>query len=60
MMTIYKNDPKYKKIFMSKKRHYLQVGIIKIRNDTKNTKSHFLEIPIKSIQSGVKSVSDRG
>ncbi|RKU25747.1 hypothetical protein C6497_15420 [Candidatus Poribacteria bacterium] len=60
MMTIYKNDPKYKKIFMSKNRHYSPFGIVKIRKDTKNTKSHFLEILIKSIQSGVKSGYDRG
>ena len=59
-MTIYKNDPKYKKYLCQKNRHYLPVGIVKIQKDKKNTKSHFLKILIKSIQSGVKSVYDRG
>ncbi|RKU28733.1 hypothetical protein C6497_08210 [Candidatus Poribacteria bacterium] len=60
MMIIYKNDPKCKKIFMSKNRHYLPVGIVKIRKNINRTKSHFLQILIKLIQSGVKSVYDRG
>ena len=58
-MIIYKNDPKYKSLITSKNRHYLTVGNVKISNDNKNTKSHILEILIKSIQSGVKSVYDR-
>ena len=38
----------------------MQVGIVKISKDNKNTKSHFLQILKKLIQSGVKSVYDRG
>ncbi len=38
----------------------MQVGIVKIHKDKEYTKSHFLQILIKSIQSGVKSVYDRG
>ena len=58
-MTIYKNDPKYKSLITAKNRHYLTVGNVKISNKNKNTKSHILEILIKSNQSGVKSVYDR-
>ncbi len=53
-MTIYKNDPKYKKYYVKKSPTFadiMQVGIVKIRKDNKNTKSHFLEILKKSIQS---------
>ena len=60
MMTIYKNDPKYKNLITSKNRHLLMVGNVKISNDKKNTKSRILEFLIKSIQSGVKSVYDKG
>ena len=59
MMIIYKNDPKYKIFITSKNRHYLTVRNVKISNDNKNTKSPILEILIKSIQSGVKSVYER-
>ncbi len=59
-MTIYKYDPKYKVSYTSKKHTFLTVGNLKIRKDKKNTKPHILEILIKSIQSGVKSVYDRG
>ena len=59
MMITYKNDPKYKSLITSKKRHFLTIGNVKIKMDNKNTKSHFLRILIKSIQSGVKSVYDR-
>ncbi len=38
----------------------MHVGFVKIRKDNKNTKSHFLQIHINLIQSGVKSVYDRG
>ena len=58
-MTMYKNDPKYKIIITSKNRHYLTVENVKISNDNKNTKSRNLEILIKLIQSGAKSVYDR-
>ena len=58
-MTIYKNDPKYKNLITLKNRHYLTVGNVKISNDKKNTKSRNLEILIKLIQSGAKSVYDR-
>ena len=58
-MNIYKNDPKYKSLITSKNRHLLTVGNVKIRNNKKNTKSCILEILIKSIQSGVKSVYDK-
>ena len=58
-MIIYKNDPKYKNLITSKNRHYLTVGNVKISNDKKNTKSRILEILIKLIRSGVKSVYDR-
>ncbi|RKU29792.1 hypothetical protein C6497_05465 [Candidatus Poribacteria bacterium] len=64
MMNIYKNDPKYKSLFMSKNHPFvennMQIEKYKIRMDNKNTKSLFLHILIKSIQSGVKSVYDRG
>ena len=60
MITIYKNDPKYKKIFMSKNQLYYTGRNCQISKDSKNTKSHFLEILIKLIQSGVKSVYDKG
>ena len=59
MMTIYKNDPKYKSLITSKNRHLLPIGNVKIRMDNKSTKSHFLRILINTIQSGVKSVYDR-
>ena len=59
MMIIYKNDPKYKIIITSKNRHFLTIENVKISKDNKNTKSHILEILIKSIQSGIKSVCDR-
>ncbi len=58
-MTINKNDPNCKVSYTSKKHTFLTVGNVKIRKDKKNTKSHFLEILIKSIQSGVKSVYNR-
>ena len=58
-MTIYKNDPNYKVSYTSKKHTFLTVGNLKIRKDNNNTKSHILEILIKSFQSGVKSVYDR-
>ena len=38
----------------------MQFEKYKIRKDNNNTKSRFLEILIKSIQSGLKSVYDRG
>ena len=64
MMNIYKNDPKYKpkykKTLCQKISFIIQVGIVKISNDNKNTKLLFLEILIKLIQSGVKSVYDKG
>ena len=60
MMTIYKNDPKYKIFITSKNRHFLPIENAKIRMNNKSTKSQFLRILIKSIQSGVKSVYDRG
>ncbi len=59
-MTIHKNDPNYKVSDTSKKHSFLTVRNVKIRKDKKNTKSHILEILIKSIQSGVKPVYDRG
>ena len=59
MMTITKNDPKYKILITSKNRHFLLLENVKISTDNKNTKSHFLRILIKSIQSGVKSVYDK-
>ena len=59
-MTIYKNDPNYEISYTSKLHTFITVGNIKIRKDKKNTKSHILEILIKSIQSGVKSVYERG
>ena len=58
-MIIHKNDPKYKSLITSKNRHFLPIGNAKISNDNKNTKSRNLEILIKLIQSGVKSVYDR-
>ncbi|RKU29148.1 hypothetical protein C6497_07095 [Candidatus Poribacteria bacterium] len=63
-MNIYKNDPKYKpkykKTLCQKISYNRQVEIVKISKDNKNTKSHFLEILKKLIQSGVNSVCDRG
>ena len=59
-MTIYKIDPKNKVSYTSKNHTFITVGNAKIRKDKNNTKSHFLEIHIKSIQSGVKPVYDRG
>ena len=58
-MITYKNDPKYKILITSKNRHLLPIENVKIRIDNKSTKSHFLRILIKLIQSGVKSVYDR-
>ena len=49
MMTINKNDPKYKVSYTSKKHTFLAVGNLKVRKDNNNTKSHFLEILIKPI-----------
>ncbi len=60
MMTIYKNDPKYNSLITSKNRHYLTVGNVNINNDNNNTKLRILEFLIKQIQSGVKSVYNRG
>ena len=64
MMTIYKNDPKYKPLYKralcQKISFNMHDEIYKISKDHKNTKSRFLEILIMSIQSGVKSVYDRG
>ena len=64
MMNIYINDPKYnlitKKSLCQKIGFIIQFGIVKISKDNKNTKSPFLIILIKLIQSGVKSVYDRG
>ncbi len=45
---------------MSKNLLYYAAGKVKFRKDNKNTKSHFLKILRKSIQSGVKSVYDSG
>ncbi len=59
-MTIHKNDPNYKVSYTSKKHTFLTVRNLKIRKDNKNTKSHILEILIKSIQSGVNPVYDKG
>ena len=59
-MIIYKNDPKYKILITSKNRHLLPIGNVKIRMDNKSTRSHFLRILINAIQSGMKSVYDRG
>ena len=59
-MIFYKNDPKYNTSFMSINAPILTVGNVKIRKDKKNTKSHNLEILINQVQSGVKSVYDRG
>ena len=59
-MTIYKNDPNYEISFMSKKHTFLTVGNVKIRRDNKNTKSHNLEFLINQVQTGIKSVYDRG
>ena len=58
-MNIYKNDPNNKVSYTSKKHTFLTVGNVKIRKDKNNTKSHILEILIKSIQSGVKPVYNR-
>ncbi|RKU26934.1 hypothetical protein C6497_12885 [Candidatus Poribacteria bacterium] len=64
MMNIYKNDPKYKpkykKTLCQKICFNMQDGIVKFHKDNKNTKSHFWQILKKLIQSGVKSVYDRG
>ena len=58
-MTVYKNDPNYEILYTSKKHTFLTVRNVKIRKDNNNTKSHILEILIKSIQTGIKSVYDR-
>ena len=60
MMIFYKNDPKYNILFTSRNLHYLPVGIVKIRNDNKNTKPRILEILIKLIKSAVKPDYERG
>ena len=59
-MTIYKNDPNYKDSYTSKKHTFLTVWNAKIRKDNKNTKSHFLEILINQVKTGVKPVYERG
>jgi len=59
-MIINKSDPKYKTLFTAKNQYFLPIGNVKFRYDNKNTKSHFLEILIKLIQSTIKSVYDRG
>ncbi len=59
-MTFYKNDPNYKVSYTSKKHTILSVGNVKIRKDNKNTKSHFFEFLINQVQTGIKSVYDRG
>ena len=38
MMTIYKNDPKYKILITSKKQHFITIENVKVRKDNKNTK----------------------
>ena len=60
MMTIYKYDPKYKKVFMSKFLLYYTAWNCQNSQGQLNTKSHFLQILKKLIQSGVKSVYGRG
>ncbi len=57
---LHENDPNYRVSYTSKKHTFLTVGNLKIRKDNNNTKTHFLEFLIKSIQSGIKSVYDRG
>ncbi len=59
-MTIYKNDPNYKVSYTSNMHTFITVGYLKIRKHNNNTKSHIFEFLKKSIQSGVKSVYDRG
>ena len=59
-MTIYKNDPNNEISFTSKKHTFLTVRNIKIRKHNKNTKTHFFEFLINQIQSGVKSIYNRG
>ena len=59
MMTLYKNDPNYEILYTSKKHTFITVGNVKIRKDNKNTKSHFLEIIINQVKTGLKSVYDR-
>ena len=59
-MTLYKNDPNYKVSYTSKKHTFLTVGDVKFRKDNNNTKPHFLEILINQVQTGIKSVYDRG
>ncbi len=49
-----------KKSLCQKNDFIIQFGIVKISKDNKNTKSHFLQILINLIQSGVKSVYNRG
>lgn len=58
MMIINQNDPKYKTSFKSKIVHLMTVRNVKIRRHN-NTKSHFLEFFIKSIQTSVKLVYNR-
>ena len=59
-MTTYKNDPNYEILYTSKKHTFLTVGNAKIRKDNNNTKSHNLEFLINQVQTGIKSVYDRG
>ncbi len=60
LMTLYKNDPNNEVSYTSKKHTFLTVGNLKINKDNNNTKSQFFEFLIKLIQSGIKSVYDRG
>ncbi len=59
-MIIYKNDPKYKVSYTSKNHTYITVGTDKISKNKNNTKSHFLEILINQVKTGIKSVYDKG
>ncbi|RKU25507.1 hypothetical protein C6497_15640 [Candidatus Poribacteria bacterium] len=59
-MNIYKNVLNKINSLCQKINYNMQVEIVKICKDTKNTKSHFLQILKKLIQSGVKSVYDSG
>ena len=60
MMNIYEKVLNTINSLCQKINYNMQVEIVKIREDNKNTKSHFLQILKKLIQSGVKSVYDRG
>ncbi|RKU29612.1 hypothetical protein C6497_05600 [Candidatus Poribacteria bacterium] len=59
MMKIYKNVLNTENFICQKTNYNTQVEIGKISKNNKNTKSHFLQILKKLIQSGVKSVYDR-